>query len=674
MLRLIGIIAAAFALAFGLAWLADRPGSLVLNWQGYEVETSVFRAVVILTLLVGFSIFAWNLLRQLWLSPAIIGNLFNRRRQKRGLEALSTGMIALGAGDKQSAMRHAVQARRTLPNEPLTHLLRAQAAQLAGDKITARRIYEAMLSSPDTEQLGLRGLYLEAQSEGEIEAARQFAERALRVNPKLDWAAASLFELQCKQRDWDAALGTLGIARKHGHLDKPTADRRRAVLLTAQAQAAEDSDPERALALAAEANGLAPDLVPAAAIAGRVLASKGNTPRATKIIQTTWKKSPHPDLAVAYAYARIGDSPRDRLLRVKQLSMQAPMSIESPIALATAAIEAKDWDEARGALEPLVEGRLTQRVCTLMARIEGEQHGDKGRVREWLARALNAPRDEAWTADGIVSETWQPVSPVTGQLDAFEWRVPVQPAEKRDAGLLAEKLEELVALGAPSTKTVETTTPVLEARPVVAESTSRSTATAGAARRMAVEDVEPADAAPVPKPVTQTEIAAPPPDAAATTSATATKSGEERSTATSTPNGRSTSAEPAAADRAPTLSTTAARSQMMPEGGRAAASDSEVVITKVASPTRQANVSAGDSPVAAAARAAAASVSTAAVSSTESEPKQSMAQKVAASLRRDTTSGSPRKGDKPNIFVAPRAPDDPGPDKDEDRRRFRNAP
>ena len=39
-----------------------------------------------------------------------------------------------------------------------------------------------------------------------------------------------------------------------------------------------------------------------------------------------------------------------------------------------------------------------------MARIEGEQNGDTGRVREWLARAANAPRDPAWTADGVVSD------------------------------------------------------------------------------------------------------------------------------------------------------------------------------------------------------------------------------------------------------------------------------
>lgn len=450
MIRLIIFLAVIVALATGLSWLADRPGNLVINWQGYVIETSVFRAVVILAVLTAFVLFAWSLIRSIWESPAAIGSFFNRRRQRHGLDALSSGMIAIGAGDKSAATKYAVAARKSLPNEPMTHLLRAQAAQLAGDKGTARRIFEAMLSTPETEQLGLRGLFLEAEREGEREAAKQFAERAVKLNPKLGWSVDALFDLRCKDADWAGALETLSIARKHGHLDKKNADRRRAVLLTAQAQIAEDNDPERAQALAIEAHGLAPGLVPAAAIAGRLLASRGNTPKATKIIQKTWQKSPHPELAVAYAFARLGDSPRDRLERVKKLAGLNPYAIESPIAVATAAIEATDYDAAREALEPLLENRLTQRVCTLMARIEGAQHGDKGRVREWLARAVNAPRDPVWTADGVVSETWQPVSPVTGALDSFQWRVPVESAEKTGEDLIARKLEELVALGAPS--------------------------------------------------------------------------------------------------------------------------------------------------------------------------------------------------------------------------------
>lgn len=464
MLRLVLYLLAVSALAFGLSWLADRPGSLVVEWQGYQIETSVFRAIVILAALLGLALVLWSAVRQIWHSPAAIGQFFNRRRQKRGLEALSSGMIAIGAGDRALATRYAIQARKSLPNEPLTHLLRAQAAQLSGDRTTSRRIFEAMLASPDTEQLGLRGLFLEAEREGEQEAARQFAERAMVLNPKLSWPVEALFDIQCRKGDWHGALETLAIARRHHHIERPVADRRRAVLLTAQAQELEENDPDRAMNLALEAHNLAPDLVPAAAIAGRVLAAKGNTARAAKVLQRTWKRSPHPDIATAYAYARIGDSPRDRLNRVRLLAVMRPHSVESSIAVATAAIEAQDWTAARHALQGLLATSPTQRACTLMARIEAEQHGDTGRVREWLARAVNAPRDPAWTADGIVSERWAPVSPVSGALDAFQWRVPVEAIEKPDSTLLGQKLEELVKLSSQPDPAIEQP-PAIEASP-----------------------------------------------------------------------------------------------------------------------------------------------------------------------------------------------------------------
>ena len=447
MIRVVLYLVGVAALATGLSWMADRPGSLVINWEGYEVETSVFRAVVLLALLIATALFAWSLLRHIWTSPAILGNYFTRRRQERGLDALSSGMIAIGAGDRSLASMYAVQARKALPNEPLTHLLRAQAAQLSGDRATSRRIFEAMLGQPDTEQLGLRGLFLEAEREGEAEAAQQFAERAMRLNPRLGWPIEALFGRQCREGRWDEALDTLATAKKHGHFDKAAADRRRAVLLTARAQELEDTNGAKALEFAAEAHNLAPDLIPAAVIAGRQHASRGATAKVAKVVERTWKLAQHPELALVYAYARPGDSPRDRLVRVRRLAGMASHAPEAQIALATAAIEAREWQEARQALAPLLEDDLSQRVCTLMARIEGEESNDAGRVREWLGRAADAPRDPAWTADGIVSDRWLPTSPATGALDVFQWKVPPEATGESEAALALKKIEELVLLG-----------------------------------------------------------------------------------------------------------------------------------------------------------------------------------------------------------------------------------
>jgi HemY protein len=376
-----------------------------------------------------------------------------------------------------------------------------------------------MLSSPDTEQLGLRGLFLEAEREGEREAARQFAERALKLNPGLAWPVEALFDLQCRAEDWEGALNTLAVGQRYNLIDKTVSARRRAVLLTAQAQAAEDGAADKALEFAREAHRLAPDLVPAAAIAGRVLAAQGNTPRAARVLLKTWRLSPHPDLAAAYAYARPGDSPRDRLNRMRHLARLTPHDSEGPIALASAAIEAREWKEARAALEPLLEGRLTQRVAALMARIEGEEHGDAGRVREWLARAVNAARDPAWTADGVVSDRWAPVSPVTGALGAFRWRVPLEAIEQPAGALLSAKLEALLGFAAAGE-------PALAKRgasaPTAAFPANDPTNEPGSATEPIEAPPAPPDPGPAGKPVAPVPVRSAPSRAPAT-AATATK-------------------------------------------------------------------------------------------------------------------------------------------------------
>jgi HemY protein len=87
-------------------------------------------------------------------------------------------------------------------------------------------------------------------------------------------------------------------------------------------------------------------------------------------------------------------------------------------------------------------------VAALMAALE-LQEGDEGRGREWMARTLNARRDPAWTADGFVSDHWLPVSPVTGRLDAFEWRDPLAGVDHTGATIDAEQRALLDAPRAP---------------------------------------------------------------------------------------------------------------------------------------------------------------------------------------------------------------------------------
>ncbi|KAB0266423.1 heme biosynthesis protein HemY [Microvirga brassicacearum] len=410
--------------AFGAVWLADRPGTVLVTFGGYELQTSVAVATIALVALALALALLWAGITALLRLPSRLTFASRARRRARGYQAVSRGMVAVGAGDPIAARRYASEAERLLGREALTLLLKAQAAQVSGNRAAAEAAFTEMMDEDETRVLGLRGLFVEARRRGDADAAREYAGEAIRIAPAATWASDAVLEARCADRDWRGALESVERRASLGLLDKPTARRHRAVLLAADALDRAEHDPERALASAQDAARLAPGLVPAAALAGRLLSRKGDLRRAAKIIEAAWRIQPHPDLAEVYLNLRRGDSGLDRLKRAETLSRMSQGSAEGRLAVARAALESREFGRARDALEPLLAERPSMRVCLLMSDLEQAEHGATGRGREWLARATRAPRDPAWIADGIVSDQWAPISPVTGRLDAFVWQAP----------------------------------------------------------------------------------------------------------------------------------------------------------------------------------------------------------------------------------------------------------
>ncbi|MBB3808818.1 heme biosynthesis protein HemY [Pseudochelatococcus contaminans] len=480
MLRIVGFIIALGLIALGISWLADRPGDVSVVWQGYRIETSVVVALAAVGAIAVAVVVLWGLFRYVFGLPGAISLSSRARRRAKGFTSVSRGLIAVGTGDSPGARRHATEAERLLGREPLTLLLKAQAAQMSGDRAGAETAFTEMLETSETRVLGLRGLFVEARRKGDDAAARAYALRASELAPKVTWASEAVLEYQSADQDWRGALATLERQSRQKAIGRDTAKRLRAVLLTANALSHQNSDPQEATREAREAVKLAPDLVPAAVLAGRLLSREGNLRKAARILEAAWKLSPHPDIASAYLDLRPGDSARDRLERAQTLARIAPNNPESRLLKAAAALEVRDFDRARQAIAPLLDDHPTVRTCLLMADIAEAEHGTAGEWREWIGRASRAPRDPAWIADGMVSETWLPVSPVSGRLDAFRWSAPVEqigddtqlPQEEtesatdneRDATVLAAPAAAIagVATVASTHEPSEVVTPVVE--------------------------------------------------------------------------------------------------------------------------------------------------------------------------------------------------------------------
>ena len=444
--------------AAGAAWVADQPGEVLISWSGGRAHPSLPVFVLLLGIVIVAAIFAWTILLTLWRLPEGMRRSRRERRHARGRHAITQGLLAIGHGDSASARAHADVARRHAADDPLALLLHAQSAQLDGNREGARRAFHAMAERADTRLLGLRGLFIEAQRADDPVAAVTIAEEALKLAPASTWASQAVLGFRCARGDWAGALTILDNNLESGLIDKSAWRRQRGVLLTARALELETIDRDRSRDTVMEAIKLAPTLVPAAVLASKYQSEAHQVRRSMRIVEAAWLAQPHPDLADAYAHVRLGDSARQRLVRIETLAAKVPQDLapghlESALAVARAAIDATEYARAREALAPFVAAP-TQRVAMLMAEIERTEHGDSGRARAWTLRAVRAMHDPVWTADGYVSASWRPVSPVSGRIDAFQWQTPLAalPSDK-NAGVEASPFEE--AMLAPPPRRVE---------------------------------------------------------------------------------------------------------------------------------------------------------------------------------------------------------------------------
>ena len=124
-----------------------------------------------------------------------------------------------------------------------------------------------------------------------------------------------------------------------------------------------EREPDAALARAQEAMKLAPDLVPAVALAARLLSRRGDYRKASKTSRPPGSHRPHPELADAYVHVR----PRRFRARPHDpggaAADPAAPRAEGRLAVAEAALASRDFGRARAVLAPLLEGRPARLAC-----------------------------------------------------------------------------------------------------------------------------------------------------------------------------------------------------------------------------------------------------------------------------------------------------------------------
>jgi len=426
-------------------WLTERPGLVTVQWQGWRLDTSVGIVLIVIVVLCVLAALLYALWRWVAGAPSTVFDIWGESRRRKGYRALTQGMVAVAAGDGVEAQRQARLAEKLLEEPPLTRLLSAQAAQLAGDREAAQRYFAAMLDDPQMAFLGLRGLLMQSLKDGDSSKALAYAEQAFQRRPDTPWVVRSLFDMQARAGKWREAQETLQVGLKRKIVDPDRGRTLSALLLVERSRAAERGGADQdAIDHAKAAVALAPEREPVAYRYAELLIKRGDGRKATKAIERAWPVSPHPDLAQLYLAAVGEKDPLKRVQALSRLTSGNPDDLDSRIAQARECLEARLWGEARrhlvaaGAERPEAPARL----CRLMADLEEQEYGDGEKVRQWLARAADSPGDRQWRCRscGAVHDRWQAVCDSCGAFGTSEWRMPPPSAQAEAAAAATSTL------------------------------------------------------------------------------------------------------------------------------------------------------------------------------------------------------------------------------------------
>lgn len=391
------LIIAGLSAAFA-AWITASPGSAVFEFRGWVIETTAgtalfFLLAVAVLLAVLFRAIGW-----LFRLPRSIRERNAKVRMQRGYESLERALVSAAAGDGGEARKQAQSAGKLLDRPAIARILTARSAEADGDLVEAERNYRLLLNAPETEVVGRRGLATAAFARDDLATASEHARAAYETRPGSRWAFETLFEAEVRQAKWEAAAATLKSGESHNHVAADVAQRRRAVLLTAQSREAEKKgETEKALTLAETAARLSPGFAPATALAARLLTAGGDGKAAGRLIEDGWRAAPHPALTLAWKDLKPEESDTARAERLRKLAALNPDHRESRIQRAEADLLDGKTMDAKNQLAPLLaREEPSARLCALVAQAE-QRAGNSEAAREWMNRAASAPGEADWS-------------------------------------------------------------------------------------------------------------------------------------------------------------------------------------------------------------------------------------------------------------------------------------
>ena len=408
-------------------WLTDNPGSVTIYWLGYEIQTYFGVLLVALVgLLISILLLIW-IVRVICKSPTEFLNARKRRRETEGYKALTFGMAAVAAGDKDEATKFSKQADKLLGNPGITRLLSAQTAALNGDGDAASRYFNTLSNDKETRFVGLVGLIRQAQHSGNTAVVHKLTKEAYELRPGSAFIVETLFDLQIANGSWEEANKTLADSVRRKVKPESLVKKSRAVVLSALAQSKKLQGNEKEAIFASEsALNYDKEFVPAALIRTSLISDVKSQRKAVSFIESFCKRKPHPKVLEAYVKLWQNEEDLQKYQRLQNLLDNNVVDDEVMLFMAQSALNAHLWREARSKIELIIEKKVTVSYCLLMSELERLEMHDDNLSKSWLEKASRALPDKTWACNscGAVALEWSAICGNCHAFDTIIWKEP----------------------------------------------------------------------------------------------------------------------------------------------------------------------------------------------------------------------------------------------------------
>ncbi len=452
MIQLIWFLLKIGILVAGAVWLAARPGSVDIQWMEYEITIHfgffllLFFALLLLTIaLTRFSLFFTGLPGRRKFKKTIKNN-------DKGLEALTLSLSSAAAGDYGYAQSHAERALKLLPgNQPLPLLLKAGAQRKQGNYDAAETSLKSMLSHPEGAVLAARALIGNAVEQNNIAGALSYARTADKDYKGKDkaWLLATLYELEAKAQNWEAADANLYKATKKNAIPKVKSNNDYVAIGTSRAREyqiiGDDYNAVKTLKAVLKKNA---SFAPAVEDLYHLYIKQSKKRAAASLLKKAWSKQPHPDFVELWIQLGpdFGKSVND-VNWLRKLTNQKSNHVESYLALAESNMAARNYDYAKQDLEHANGLSDRRRIFKLWAKLTEKTGGSEASIRHRLEQIADAKADPTWVCSqtGHTYPNWSAIALPHGSFNTIIWASPDDVSRTSPANQNSEFFEMLTA-------------------------------------------------------------------------------------------------------------------------------------------------------------------------------------------------------------------------------------